>query len=125
MDKVGVAIIGSQFVSRIHAESLSRVAAARVVAVASKTESHARAFADEFHIPKFFTDYRQALELPEVDVVLIGVPNDLHARIVVDCARAGKHVIIEKPFCMNLDEADGMISACRDARVKLMYAEEL
>jgi len=125
MDKVGVAIIGSQFVSRIHAESLSRVPDARVVAIASKTEAHATAFADEFHIPKFFTDYRQALELPEVDVVLIGVPNDLHARIVVDCASAGKHVIIEKPFCMNLDEADRMISACRDARVKLMYAEEL
>src|SRR5215510_8526708 len=104
MDKVGVAIIGSQFVSRIHAESLSRVPDAHVVAVASRTESHARAFAEQFQIPKSFTDYRRALELPEVDVVLIGVPNDLHSRIVIDCAAARKHVIVEKPFCMNLDE---------------------
>jgi len=125
MDSVGVAIIGSQFVSRIHADSLSKVPDARIVAVASKTEAHARAFAEEFRIPKFFTDYRQAIELPEVDVVLIGVPNDLHARLVIDCAASRKHVIVEKPFCMNLDEADRMISACREAGVKLMYAEEL
>jgi myo-inositol 2-dehydrogenase / D-chiro-inositol 1-dehydrogenase len=125
MDRVGVAIIGSQFVSRIHAESLSRVQDARVVAVASRTEDHVRAFAEGFQIPKFFTDYRRVLELPEVDVVLIGVPNDLHARVVIDCADAGKHVIIEKPFCMNLAEADQMISACGSAGVKLMYAEEL
>jgi predicted dehydrogenase len=125
MDNVGVAFIGSQFVSHIHAESLSRVPDANLVAVASKTEAHARAFAEGFQIPKYFTDYRRVLELPEVDVVLIGVPNDLHAGIVVDCARAGKHAIIEKPFCMNMDEADRMIAACREARVKLMYAEEL
>jgi predicted dehydrogenase len=125
MDKVGVAIIGSQFVSHIHADSLSRVPDAKIVAVASRTESHAATFAQEFRIPKSFTDYRRALDLPEVDVVLIGAPNDLHAPIVVDCARAGKHVIIEKPLCMNLDQADRMISACRQAGVKLMYAEEL
>jgi len=125
MDKVGVAMIGSQFVSRIHAESLSRVPDANLVPVASRTEAHARGFAERFHVARFFTDYRRVLELPEVNVVLIGVPNDLHAAIVIDCARAGKHVIIEKPFCMNLDEADRMISACRQSRVKLMYAEEL
>ncbi|HUK92149.1 MAG TPA: Gfo/Idh/MocA family oxidoreductase [Blastocatellia bacterium] len=125
MDQVGVGIIGSQFVSRIHAESLSNVPAARIAAVASMTASHVQAFARDFSVPGVYTDYHALLEDKNVDVVLIGIPNDLHAECVVDAAAAGKHVIVEKPFCMNLAEADHMISACRQAGVKLMYAEEL
>jgi len=125
MDRVGVGIVGSQFVSRIHAESLSRVPAARIAAVASPTASHVTAFADDFGVPSTYTDYRKLLEDKDVDVVLIGIPNDLHSQCVIDAAQAGKHVIIEKPFCMNLFEADQMIAACRSAGVKLMYAEEL
>jgi myo-inositol 2-dehydrogenase/D-chiro-inositol 1-dehydrogenase len=125
MDRVGVGIIGSRFVSRIHAESLGRVPSARIVAVASRTRDHAEAFAKDFNVSNSFTDYRALLENKEVDVVLIGIPNDLHAECVIDAAAAGKHVIIEKPFCMNLAEADRMIAACQSAGVKLMYAEEL
>jgi predicted dehydrogenase len=65
------------------------------------------------------------LEMDEVDVVVIGAPNDLHCAIAVDAASAGKHVVCEKPLCLNLAEADQMIGACRSAGVKLMYAEEL
>jgi myo-inositol 2-dehydrogenase / D-chiro-inositol 1-dehydrogenase len=60
-----------------------------------------------------------------VDLIVMGVPNDLHCRITLDVAKAGKHVVVEKPLCLNLSEADQMIEACRKARVKLMYAEEL
>jgi myo-inositol 2-dehydrogenase / D-chiro-inositol 1-dehydrogenase len=125
MDQVGVGIIGSQFVSRIHAESLARVPAARIVAVASPTLDHVQAFARDFSVPAAYTDYRDVLADKNVDVVLIGVPNDLHAKLVIDAAAAHKHVIIEKPFCMNLAEADQMVAACKQAGVKLMYAEEL
>src|SRR5579884_4199231 len=48
-----------------------------------------------------------------------------HAEICVEAARAGKHVVVEKPLCLNLQEADRMIAACREAGVKLMYAETL
>jgi predicted dehydrogenase len=65
------------------------------------------------------------LEMDELDVVVLGLPNDLHCQATVDAAAAGKHVICEKPLCMNLREADTMIEACRQAGVKLMYAEEL
>jgi len=123
--KIGVGIIGSGFVARIHAEAFKKVPDAEIVAAASPTREHVERFAKDFGIPKAFTDYRELLKLDEVDVVSIGVPNYLHARITVDAAEAGKHVIIEKPLCMNLREADEMISACRKAGVKLMYAEEL
>ncbi|MGD8237733.1 MAG: Gfo/Idh/MocA family oxidoreductase [Armatimonadota bacterium] len=125
MGDVGVGVIGSQFAAEIHAEAFKRVADAEIRAVASPTEEHARGFAEKHGIPKCFTDYRAILELDEIDVVTLCLPNYLHCRVAVDAASAGKHVICEKPLCMNLAEADRMIEACRTAGVKLMYAEEL
>jgi predicted dehydrogenase len=122
---VGVGIIGSQFISTIHAESLRACPQAEMRGVASATAEHAEAFADRYGIPRHFTDYRELLARPEIDMVVVGVPNHLHGPVAVDAAAAGKHVVMEKPLCLNLAEADRMISACRDAGVKLMYAEEL
>lgn len=125
MRSVGVGLVGSGFVSRLHAAALKTVPGAELVAAASPVEEHVRRFAAEFAIGRWFTDYRRLLELAEVDLVVIGAPNDLHCRIAVDAAAAGKHVVCEKPLAMNLEEADRMIAACRKAGVKLMYAEEL
>ncbi|MGI8785780.1 MAG: Gfo/Idh/MocA family protein [Acidobacteriota bacterium] len=125
MKDINVGLIGSQFISSIHAEALRHVPAANLLAVASPTEAHARALAENYKIPNVFTDYRRMLELDEIDLVILGLPNDLHAVATVDAASAGKHVVCEKPLCRNLREADTMIASCRDAGVKLMYAEEL
>jgi predicted dehydrogenase len=122
---VGVGLIGSQFIASIHAEALRACSQADIRAVASPTAGNARAFAQRHGIPKYFSDYRELLALPEVDMVVVGVPNDLHCSIALDAASAGKHVVMEKPLCLNLAEADQMIEACRRANVKLMYAEEL
>jgi len=124
-EKVKVGLIGSQFVSMIHAEAFKSVPEAELLAVASPTEEHVQPFAEQHGIPHWFTDYRKMLELDELDVVVLGLPNDLHCQATVDAASAGKHVICEKPLCLNLREADTMIDACRKAGVKLMYAEEL
>ncbi|MFL6277810.1 MAG: Gfo/Idh/MocA family protein [Blastocatellia bacterium] len=126
MDKpVRVGIIGSQFISTIHADALRQCAAAELFAAASPNPERISAFAGRFDIPHHFTDYRKLLEMDEVDMVVVGVPNDLHCQVAVDAAAAGKHVVMEKPLCLNLAEADRMIEACRRAGVKLMYAEEL
>ncbi|SDK18333.1 Predicted dehydrogenase [Catalinimonas alkaloidigena] len=123
--KVGVGLIGSQFITTIHAEALKSVADAEVRAVMSPTAGHAQAFAEKFGIPRHFTDLDQMLAQDDIDMVVIGAPNYLHCDITLKAAAAGKHIVVEKPFCMNLAEADRMIAACRDAKVKLMYAEEL
>jgi predicted dehydrogenase len=60
-----------------------------------------------------------------IDMVIVGAPNNRHCGITLAAAAAGKHVVMEKPLCMNLAEADRMIAACKRANVKLMYAEEL
>lgn len=124
-DKVGVGIIGTQFIAEIHAESIKRIPDAQLVAVASPTETHVQAFAERHGIPRFFLDYRDLLALPEVDMVVLGLPNDLHARAAIDAARAKKHVVCEKPLCLSLADADRMIEVCKAEGVKLMYAEEL
>ena len=96
-----------------------------MLAVASPTEEHVRTFAEQRKIPHWCTDYRKVLEMDEIDLVVLGVPNDLHCEITEAAAAAGKHVIVEKPLAPSLAECDRMIDACRKAGVKLMYAEEL
>lgn len=123
--KVKVGIIGSRFISHIHALSLKRCPEAELFAVASPTPGNARAFAERNAIPHHLGDYRDLLAMPEIDLVVLGIPNDLHAEVACAAAAAGKHIVVEKPLCLSLAEADRMIEACRLARVKLMYAEEL
>lgn len=123
--KVRVGLIGSGFISSIHADALTHCADAELAAVASPTKGKAKAFAKQHEVPLHFTEYRKLLEVDEIDLVVIGVPNDLHCRATVDAAAAGKHIVLEKPLCLNLAEADRMLAACRKAKVKLMYAEEL
>ncbi len=124
-DRVNVGLIGSQFITSIHAEALKACPAAHLMVVASPTPGHAEAFARIHGIPHHHTDYRKILEMPEIDLVVIGAPNYIHAQITVDAAAAGKHIVLEKPMCLNLADADRMLAACRSAKVKLMYAEEL
>ena len=125
MKTVRVGILGSQFVSTIHAESLKTLPNVEVVAVASQSEEHAREFAKTHDIPHAFTDYHRILEMNEVDMISLGIPNHLHQQVTIDAAAAGKHIVCEKPLCLNLQEADGMIAACGKAGVKLMYAEQI
>lgn len=126
MDEVRIGIIGSQFIAAIHAESIKRhVRHARLVAAASPTQQNVKAFAQTYDIEYAFTDYREMLELDDLDAVVVGAPNHLHCDMVCDAARARKHILLEKPMCLNLREADRILEACRNANVKLMYGEEL
>jgi predicted dehydrogenase len=125
MSRVRVGLIGSQFISSIHYEALQHVPAAEVVAVASPTEEHVQRFAAQRQIRHWFTDYREMLALDELDLVVLGLPNDLHCAATEAAAAAGKHVVVEKPMAPSLEECDRMIAACERAGVQLMYAEEL
>ncbi len=122
---VRVGLVGSQFIASIHAESVKRCADAELFAVASPTGDNALNFARRFGIPHPFADYRKMLKLDELDLVVVCAPNDLHCEITLAAFAAGKHVVVEKPLCLNLAEADRMVTAGRAARRKLMYAEEL
>jgi myo-inositol 2-dehydrogenase/D-chiro-inositol 1-dehydrogenase len=124
--KVKVGIIGSQFQADIHAASFQLMPEeAEVVAVASPTRANADELARRYGIPRIFTDYREMLAQPDIEMITIAAPNALHKQITCDAARAGKHVVCEKPMAMTLAEADEMIAVCKSSGVLLFYAEEL
>jgi myo-inositol 2-dehydrogenase / D-chiro-inositol 1-dehydrogenase len=125
METVRVGLVGSGFITAIHAEALRRVPGAQVVGVASPTPGHAARFAAERGIPHHFEDFRALYDRQDIDLVVLGLPNDLHGEATVLAADAGKHVVVEKPMAPSLAECDRMIAACARAGVMLGYAEEL
>lgn len=126
MNKTKIALLGAGFIADIHLECYHRfVPEAEVVAVYTRNAAKAEAFAKKHRIAKWFTDLEQTIAQSACEVVDVCLPNFLHARAALTAAGAGKHVIMEKPLCFNLDEADAMIAACKANKCKLMYAEEL
>jgi predicted dehydrogenase len=121
---VKVGLVGSAFISTIHAEALKRVPRAELFGVCSPTGQRANDFARVHGIKHAFNNIDDLLAT-EVDMIVLGCPNDLHAEFTEKAARAGKHVVCEKPLARTLAEADRMIHACKKAGVLLMYAEEL
>ena len=126
MEKTKVALFGAGFIAAIHAESYARfVPGAEITAVFSHNEEKVKAFARAHGIPRWYTDMDALLREAPADVADIGLPNYLHHQAVMKVLNAGKHVIIEKPLAMTLEEADEMIGAAKQKNLKLMYAEEL
>ena len=148
MEKVRLGMIGSQLAAHLHLNNLSKLRGLKVdvVAVASQRMENARVFAKKFNIPDFYDDYRCILERPDIDVVDLCIPTDLHEEFSVQAAEAGKHIICEKPLTgyfgkekeeeqvglvvskeSMLKEAlkgcDRVIQAVKKNRVKFMYAE--
>ncbi len=100
MDKVRLGMIGSQFAARLHLNNYSKMRGSKleVVAIASQTEGTAQDTARKFNIPSVYTDYRHVLERKDVDAVDLCVPTHLHEEMILEGAKAGKHVICEKPL---------------------------
>jgi predicted dehydrogenase len=93
-----------------------------VVAIASRDPEAAARGASEYGIPRSHGSYEALLADPEVDAVYNPLPNHLHAEWTIAAARAGKHVLCEKPLAMNAAEAERMVEACASAGVVLMEA---
>ncbi|NLD60149.1 MAG: Gfo/Idh/MocA family oxidoreductase [Clostridiales bacterium] len=120
MRTLGLCLIGCGRAGMIHARNYkNKVPGAKMVAVADVVEEAAVAAAAELGIDAWYTDYREALKNPAVDAVIVVSPTDLHRGIVLDCARAKKHVFCEKPMAMNVGECEDMIAACGQNGVKL------
>jgi predicted dehydrogenase len=85
-----------------------------LVAVASRRQAEADAYAAEWDIPRAFGSYEAMLASGEVDAIYIGLPNHLHAEWTVRALEYGIHVLCEKPFAISLAEVDHMLDAARD-----------
>lgn len=102
--------------------AIRAVERAELVAVASRDDDRAQAYALEWGIPHALGSYQAMLDDPNVDAIYIALPNSLHAEWAVRAAWAGKHVLCEKPLAISVAECDQIIAAAQAAGVVVMEA---
>ena len=118
MKEIGFGIIGAGAICPLHIAAIEASEGARLVAIADVSADRARAVGEEKGI-SWYADHKELLRNPEVDVVCALTPSGLRAPVCIDAARAGKHIIAEKPFEVTLERVDSIINECDKAGVKL------
>lgn len=117
-DGFRVGIVGAGTIGQVHAKALEGVEDTTIVTVADPREDAGRALAEKYGA-RWYASYMEMLTDPTVDVVILGTPSGLHPEQTVLAARAGKHVITEKPMAITSDGATRMVEACESADVRL------
>lgn len=119
------ALIGCGRIAKRHSEllGLEQIKGAKLVAACDIDEAKAFDIAKQFSIPHF-TDMHQMMRSVEIDVVVVLTESGNHAKHVVELARYGKHIVVEKPMALRLEDADAMIQACDNAGVKLFVVKQ-
>lgn len=120
MDRdVRFGIVGCGAIAPWHVNGIAGAKGASLVAVCDCIREKADKLAGGIGHIKVYTDYHEMLRDPDVDAVCICTPSGMHADMAVLAAKAGKHVLTEKPADITLENIDCMIAACRKANVKL------
>lgn len=121
-----IAMLGSGFIARFYADTLHAQRRRDYIHVVySRNEDNAERFASDYGLSHFTTDMEEAINQPEVDVVLISLPNHLHLDAVLACTKAKKPVLCTKPLGRNAEEAKVMLDAVEEAGVFAGYLEDL
>ncbi len=118
MNRIGTAIIGCGKVGDTHAQAMQSLEESHFVAALSTNAARVAAFAGRYGV-KPYTDLEQLLGNREVQMVSICTPHFTHADLVVACARAGVHALVEKPMAIDLNGCDRAIAATEASGVKL------
>ena len=118
-----IALVGCGRISRNHLAAIAAVDGLRLTAVCDSVPERAKEAGEEAGVP-WFTSYEAMLRDAECDAVTIATPSGLHPRHGVLAARAGKHVITEKPMAISLEGADELVRACDDAGVFLFVVKQ-
>jgi predicted dehydrogenase len=113
-------ILGGANIARQFTRDVRPSERVRVVAVASRNDDSAKAFADANGIDTWFGSYDALLASPDIDAVYIPLPNSLHAEWAIKAANHGKHVLCEKPLALDLNEAVRMFEAADRNDVMLL-----
>ena len=124
MEKVRVAIVGSEFAAGLHVRALKRCPYAEVVAACSIDAPSLKRFVKANNIPNKYDDYNKMFARDDVDLVSLCVPNFLHKQVGIAALAAGKHIICEKPLATTIADAKALIRAAQKYGRKLMYAED-
>jgi predicted dehydrogenase len=121
-----IAILGTGLIGRFYTMSLLNYRGKdKIVMACASSKDEAISFAKEFNIPRTTTEMAEAIQDPEVDTVIVALPNFLHKKAVLLCAEAGKAVLCTKPLGLNGAEALEMLQAVEKAGVFHGYLEDL
>ncbi len=116
---IKVAIIGAGFMGQMHANVYNLLPNAKLVAVVDSDVNRAKVLVKNEDV-KVYQSMEDLLANTEVDLIDICTPTYLHHDYVIKAAKAGKHIMCEKPMALNVEEADSMIAAAKEAKVKFM-----
>ena len=124
--KVGYAIIGLGRIADHFMRGIQQTSNSKVTALVSGHPDKAARIAEQYGVLKAniynYENMDSFRDNHDVDAVYVALPNSMHAEYTIRSAKAGKHVLCEKPMCVTVPEAEAMIAACKAANVKLMIA---
>ena len=121
MKKLKLGVIGTGRIGKVHIATLvQNVPQAIVVAVADLNVAGATEVASGFGITTVYSDYKDVINHPDVEAIVICSPTDTHAQYIIEAAQAGKHIFCEKPVDLSLEVIQGALDAVEKAGVKLM-----
>lgn len=120
---LNIAIVGAGSIAASHLKSFIPENGAQVVAIADVNQDAARARAEEFGVPNVYGDYREMLEQPDIDAVVVCVPNFLHAPVSLAALEKGKHVLCEKPMAIDEKDARAMVELAKERQKILMVGQ--
>lgn len=115
---VGFGMIGCGMIANFHAKAIADIRGAKIVACFDNVAPAAERFAQENNV-RPYASLEAMLDDPDVDIVTICTPSGAHKEPAVAAAKAGKHVVVEKPLEITLKRCDAIINACRTNNVKL------
>jgi UDP-N-acetyl-2-amino-2-deoxyglucuronate dehydrogenase len=118
-------LLGCGRISKRHSDLLGggHIEGAKLTAVCDPMRARADALASKFGVRAYY-DINDFLKHADVDAVAVLTPSGMHAGHVIACAKAAKHVVVEKPMALRLRDADEMISACDEAGVKMFIVKQ-
>jgi predicted dehydrogenase len=123
---MNIAMLGSGFIGRFYADSLHGYRSKdRIVSIYSRKEESAKKFANDYNVAFATTNMEEAINRPEVEIVCISLPNNLHEEAVMLCCKHKKAVITTKPLGRNAQEARRMLDAVEKAGIFNGYLEDL
>ncbi len=125
MPKLRFAIIGCGRIAKRHSELLGyeQIPNACLVAVCDLKMERAKRIGQKLGVPHY-TDMTVLMENEDIDVVVVLTESGNHAKHVIELAKFGKHIVVEKPMALTLSDADKMISACAEANIKLFVVKQ-
>lgn len=124
-ESVGIATLGAGNIAGAHLRALQALPEGRLVVTSDVDLERAQARQEEFGGERALGRYEEAIACPGVEAVIVCLPHGLHEEAVVAAARAGKHILVEKPMSNTLAEARRMVQAAEEAGVTLMVGQVL